>query len=161
MTLARWSVAVYFSKLGTPKYPHEKATLESVAQAIAQLLHYGFAGDCDAGQKPPGHVFYVPDDTLPADEATLLGIRSESNFFGGVVRHPFVKTKAISHPLVTSNAIRPPGWSEAFTERVKDAVLPGHTVFSIDMRARRRGASSSSDPSGLRNLLPQAEKLRM
>jgi hypothetical protein len=85
MTLAKRSVAVYFSQLGAPKCPHEKATLVSVAKAIAQLLHYEFAGDCDAGRRPPGHVFYVPDDTLLDDDAARLGIRSESDFFGGAV----------------------------------------------------------------------------
>jgi hypothetical protein len=132
MILARSSVAVYLSQLDAPKCPHEKATLESVAKAIAQLLHYEFAGDCDAGWRLPGHVFYVPDDTLLDDEAVCLGIRSESDFFGGAVPDTFVKIKVVSPPLVTSTATRPQGWSAAFAERVRSADLPGHTVFSIE-----------------------------
>src|SRR5260370_10067898 len=59
---------------------------------------------------------------------------------GGVVPHLFVKTKAITHGLVGRDAERPPGWSTAFAERVREIVLPGYTVFSsrdAHMAARR------------------------
>jgi len=46
------------------------------------------------------------------------------------VPHLFVKTKAITHGLVDRDAERPPGWSTAFAERVREIVLPGYTVFN-------------------------------
>lgn len=44
--------------------------------------------------------------------------------------HGFVATKAITHPLVSSEAARPQGWSEAFPRAVHKAVLRGYTAFS-------------------------------
>ena len=64
------------------------------------------------------------------DEAASLGIRSPNDFFGGVVPRPFVKTKAITHQLVSGSADQPSGWSCVFADRVRDVVLPGYTVFS-------------------------------
>lgn len=47
----------------------------------------------------------MPDGTLLTDEISALGIRSENDFFGGVVPYPFAKTKAITHPLVDGRAV--------------------------------------------------------
>jgi hypothetical protein len=74
-----------------------------------------------------GNVFFVPDDTLMLDEALCLGIGSLNDLFGGVVPHPFVKTKSITHRLITSGA---EGWSPVFAQRVRKVVLPGYSVFS-------------------------------
>ena len=83
-----------------------------------------------------GAVFFVPDDTLLAAEARMLGIADASGLFGGIVPHAFVKTKAISHGLVAAASARPEGWSETFAARVRDVVLPGYTVFTAnDARA--------------------------
>ena len=58
----------------------------------------------------------------------------------GVVSHPFVKTKAITHPLVSGSADRPLGWSSVFADRVRDVVLPGYTAFSVsDARVAAKG----------------------
>jgi Protein of unknown function (DUF3182) len=129
MTVARVVVA-YFSRLGTPMLAHEKVTLEAVAKAVAQLKHHEFGGWHDNARRYSSGIFFVPDDTLMPDEAASLGIRSPNDLFGGVVSHPFVKTKAITHPLVSNSADRPVGWSSVFAERVRDVVLPGHTAFS-------------------------------
>src|SRR5690606_35629433 len=61
-----------------------------------------------------------------------LGIAAETDLFGGVAPHPFVPTKAITHPLVTDDDYAPPGWSNDFGRRVKDAVLRGYTSFTVD-----------------------------
>jgi hypothetical protein len=71
-----------------------------------------------------------PDDTLVADEASSLNICSADALFGGVVPYSVVKTKAITHRLVSSNAYRPEGWSPVFARRVQDAVLRGYTAFT-------------------------------
>jgi Protein of unknown function (DUF3182) len=71
----------------------------------------------------------VPDDTVLLNEASCLGIRSPNDLYGGVVPYLFAKTKAITHGLVDLHAERPLGWCSAFTERVREIVLPGYTVF--------------------------------
>jgi hypothetical protein len=76
-----------------------------------------------------GPLFFVPDQTLLLAEAETLGIRDSADLFGGIVPHPFVTTKSISHQLVSSSACRPDGWSEAFSTAIRDSVLPGYSVF--------------------------------
>jgi hypothetical protein len=52
------------------------------------------------------------------------------------VPHPFVLTKAITHPLVQPDAACPAGWSNEFAAHVAGAVLTGFTAFSrADARA--------------------------
>jgi Protein of unknown function (DUF3182) len=123
-------VLAYLSRLGTPMLTHEKVTLEAVARAVAELKHYEFVGWHDMAHGYSEDIYFVPDDTLMPDEAASLGICSPNNFFGGVVSHQFVKTKAITHQLVSGSADRPSGWSCVFADRVRDVVLPGYTVFS-------------------------------
>jgi Protein of unknown function (DUF3182) len=121
---------VYFSRLGTPQRAHQRTLLTNDARAIASYKQYEFAEDHREVEEYDGHVYFVPDDTLLTEEARGLGIQGPSDFFGGAVPYVFVKTKSITHPLVDDEAARPNGWSIAFTTRVRDAVLPGYTVFS-------------------------------
>ncbi len=80
-----------------------------------------------------GAVYFIPDETILGFElARSLGISSEHDLFGGVVPHPFVATKAISHPLIQPGARAPAGWSPEFGSRVQDAVLSGYTVFTAE-----------------------------
>jgi Protein of unknown function (DUF3182) len=123
-------VVIYLSRLGAPMYAHERITLAAVANTIAQVKHYEFAGYYDNARNYSGNVFFVPDDTLMLDEALCLGIRSLNDLFGGVVPYPFVKTKSITHQLITSGADRPEGWAPAFAQRMCKVVLPGYSVFS-------------------------------
>src|SRR5437868_12705723 len=97
-------VVLYFSQLGGPMYAHERSSLAHVANAIAQLKHYRFAGCYRAEHQYASDVFFVPDDTLVTEEAAGLGIHSPTQLFGGVVPQPFAKTKAITHPLVDRRA---------------------------------------------------------
>jgi hypothetical protein len=78
-------VVVYFSRLGGPTYTHERVTLSSVAEAIAQIKGAKFAGHYDNAKSYSRNVFFVPDDTLVLDEASCLGIRFPSDLFGAVV----------------------------------------------------------------------------
>ena len=126
------TVAVYFSRLGAPMYTHEIVTLSIVAESIARISGWRFAGAYDPAERSGGGLFFVPDDTLMFDEARALGIHSSHQLYGAVAPYPFVKTKAITHGLVSSHAARPYGWSSIFAESVRNAVLPGYTVFSSD-----------------------------
>jgi hypothetical protein len=138
--MARGVVVVYFSWFGKPLQWHHKVVLDLGAKAIARIKGHKFGGLYDPERNYSGPLFFVPDDTLLLDEAACLGIRSPNDLYGGVVPHLFVKTKAITHGLVDRDAERPPGWSAAFAERVREIVLPGYTVFSsrdAHMAARR------------------------
>jgi hypothetical protein len=123
-------VAVYFSRLGAPMYTHEKVTLSIVAENIACVNGWRYEDVYDPAERCTGGLFFVPDDTLMLDEAQGLGIYSPHQLYGAVAPYPFVKTKAITHRLVSSHAARPHGWSWIFADSVRNAVLPGYTVFS-------------------------------
>ena len=117
-------------------YFHEKVTLSVVAESIARLNGYGYAGVFDTNKHSTRDIFFVPDDTLMRDEAQRLGIHSPHQLYGAVVPHPFTKTKAITHHLIDTHAAQPRGWSAAFGENVSDAVLPGYTTFdAVDARS--------------------------
>src|SRR5262249_47531922 len=126
------AVAVYFSRLGAPMYAHEKATLRAVAEGMARLNGYRYAGVFDANKHSTGDLCFVPDDPLTLDGARTLGFPSPRQLYGAVVPYPFAKTKAITHRLVGTHAARPCGWSASFAENVSNAVLPGYTTFNPD-----------------------------
>jgi Protein of unknown function (DUF3182) len=110
---------------------HQRATVGAIGRAVAALLGSEFEGEYDSAARYGRRLYFVPSDTLLADEARPLGIHSREDLFGGVVPFPFVATKAIAHPLVASDAYRPRGWSNDFTDRVREAVLPGFTAFTV------------------------------
>lgn len=126
---------------------HQGTTLKGIAQRVAQLAGFRFAGTYDAATHQPAQArfYFVPADTLTGvDCARQLGINGLQDLLGGVVPHAFIGTKAISHGLVTPDAAAPDGWSEPFAERVRAHVLPGFTVFSLE-DARRAGRQMLAD----------------
>ena len=128
--MARGVVVVYFSRFGKPLQRHHKVVLDLNAKAIAKIKRYEFGGHYNPAYDYSGPLFFVPDDTLLLEEASCLGIHSPTDFYGGVVPCPFVKTKAITHSLIDRHAERPLGWCTTFAERVREIVLPGFTAFS-------------------------------
>lgn len=117
---------------------HERVTLQGFLRGLAALQGYDVGGMFDPQARYPGHVYFVPVDTLTSAQAAVLGIAGPGDLFGGVVPHAFVGTKALTHPLVASAARTVDGWNAEFAERVGDAVLLGHTVFHRE-DARRAG----------------------
>jgi hypothetical protein len=123
-------VVVYLSPTGKPlRRAHQRIALEEDAKTIARLRGSDFAGYYTNELGGTGSLFFVPDQTLLLEEAQSLGIRSTDDFFGGVVPRQFVKTKSISHPLISSSARRPDGWSESFSMATHRSVLPGYSAF--------------------------------
>lgn len=119
---------------------HERITQAEFARRLAVLKDYELGGLYDPSEHYSGPVYFVPSNTLTAQQAAPLGIRGPDDLFGGVVPHAFVATKVISHPLVAPDAAAPTGWNPAFGAQVGDAVLPGYAVFSHE-DARRAGLS--------------------
>ena len=124
-------------------YAHERAALSAVAESIARLNGYRYAGVFDANEHSSGDVFFVPDDTLMLDDAHNLGIHSPRQIYGAVVPYPFAKTKAITHGLINAHAPRPCGWSAAFAENVSNAVLSGYTLMIGDRALAYHGTQRS------------------
>jgi hypothetical protein len=110
---------------------HERATRGALARRLAGLKGYAFAGEYSASAGYGAPLYFVPGDTVPAEQARALGIASEHDLFGGVAAHAFIATKAITHPLVDADARAPAGWSHAFAQRVQDAVLYGFSAFTL------------------------------
>jgi hypothetical protein len=132
--MTKGTVVVYFTQLSGPSVPlyvNERCVLSAVAKTIAQLKCYEFGGCYRHADQYSGHIFFVPENSMVREEALKLGIQTSNDFFGGVVPHPFVKTKAITHQLIDNSAQRPEGWSPEFAERVRNVVLPGFTAFSV------------------------------
>jgi hypothetical protein len=111
---------------------HERATHGAIASTLAALKGFDYGGEYDASARYDGPLYFVPGDTLLADQARALGIRTRDDLFGGVVPFPFVATKAIAHPLVERTAQAPQGWSHAFAEHVHGEVLPGYSAFTVE-----------------------------
>ena len=118
---------------------HEPATLRQIAERLARLKGYEFAGEYDCGVRYDRPVYFVPSATLVSDDTTdNLGIRGEDDLFGGVVPHAFVATKTITHPLAGDGAARRRVGRHAFARAVEGAVLHGYSAFSFS-DARRAG----------------------
>src|SRR3712207_8096384 len=77
-----------------------------------------------------GRIYFVPSCTLIGlEQARQLGISGEDDLFGGVVPYLFVASKAISHPPVEPIAQAPEGWSDAFPDLLRRAVLRVYSAF--------------------------------
>ncbi|MDD2061188.1 DUF3182 family protein [Pseudomonas sp. GD03860] len=110
---------------------HEHSVHLKLAERLAQLLQTQVV----TPSRPPtlrDNFYYLPTETLvdPA-HCRALGISSTADLFGGVVSHPYMATKAISHPL-PANARFPLGWTDDFARQASDALLRGYTVFSVE-----------------------------
>jgi hypothetical protein len=112
---------------------HELAAQRGLAQRLAALMGCRFEGELRRQDLHGPIAYVVPNDTIVSLEfAHRCGIRSEADLFGGVVPHPFIATKTITHPLVGLHAAAPEGWSTRFPDLVQDVVLPGLSAFSLD-----------------------------
>ena len=137
---ARGAVVMYNDPGSEPPAKHESVTRTKIAAKLAALKEYEFAGDYD----PAGHytcpLYFVPSDTLTGSElARRIGIRDHHDLFGGVVPYPFAATKTITHPLVSTDAFAPEGWSHEFARCVQDVVLFGFSAFTLaDLRRAAR-----------------------
>ena len=109
---------------------HDYVSLRAVTKRLANLLGFSFAGDYRPASRNAASTYFVPQHTLLNDEAAALGIRGEDDLFGGVVPHPFVATKAITHDVVSEHARAPEGWSHALGGMLSNVVLPGYSAFS-------------------------------
>jgi hypothetical protein len=130
---ARGAVVQYTDRTSHPPAKHESVTRMLLAAKLAALKGYEVAGDYEPTRHYAGPLYFVPNDTLTGSElAQKVGIRDHHDLFGGVVPYPFAATKTITHPLVSSGAVAPEGWSHEFARSVQDVVLFGFSAFTPD-----------------------------
>ena len=127
----------YSGKANDRPDSHDSVTRAWIAARLAGFLGYEVGGEYEPERRYPGHLYFVPADTLMEEQARSLGISKVEDLFGGVVSHAFLATKAIFHPLM-ANAASPPGWARDFGSGLADSVLHGYTAFSLE-DARRAG----------------------
>lgn len=110
---------------------HEVASLNYVAERIAALLACPFIGEHKSNtSEKNAELFYVPNNTLLAEEADILGIKGAAKIFGGCVPYAFVAQKCVTHTLVNDSSTSPRGWSTQFGESVRHVTLRGFSAFS-------------------------------
>lgn len=136
---------VVFLPTGEASAPHRRLTTRELARRIADLTGNEFLGTREGPVPDVPSPYFVPDATLDAAFAEGLGIIGPRDLFGGVVRFPFMATKAISHALVSPDAVRPEGWQTFFADAVREATLDGFTAFSP---GDARQAAASMLPRG-------------
>lgn len=108
---------------------HERLTHAQIARRLAHIKGCGLAEELPQALWMQ-RAYLIPCETLVSRVAYGMGVFGEDDLFGGVVPHPFVATKAITHPLVSPTAAAPEGWTDTFPREVTSAVLPGYTAFN-------------------------------
>ena len=111
---------------------HENVTRRKIAERLAALQDYDYAGDYEDAGSYQGPLYFVPGETLTLAAAHAMGIRNERDLFGGVVPFPFVGAKSITHPLCDPHAAAPDGWSREFSSLVGEDVLPGFAAVTLE-----------------------------
>ena len=90
-------IVVTFTPPGACVASHERIRDQALARRLAALHSYDYAGEYDATlrERP---IYFVPHRTLIGTGlARRLGIHSTRDFFGGLVSHPILASKAIMH----------------------------------------------------------------
>ncbi|MDM0002128.1 DUF3182 family protein [Variovorax sp. J22P240] len=123
---------------------HELITRRALAERLAGLMGMQYFGPVSRRPPPAGPLYFIPSDTVEGHRAQAIGIRRESDFFGGAVPFAYVATKAITHPLHDKDAAGPRNWVESFAPRIGKCVLPGYSAFS-EGDARRAGRALLRD----------------
>ncbi|RVD76093.1 DUF3182 family protein [Pseudomonas koreensis] len=130
-TPSRKMIVAHSVRAGAPQ--HEVQTNQALARWLAQILGLEFAGTYDPEKHRGRDLYWLPTQTIVgASQAQTLGINSADDLWGGFVEHDFICTKAISHGLRSHLAHAPQGWAPLFSERVRDVVLDGLTVFALE-----------------------------
>ena len=159
MTTANTNRVVVTYSVGAAGTPdgHGASTRKELARRLAAFMGSAYEGEYDPRRGYAGLPYFVPSDALTSEAASRLGIRSECDLFGGVVPHPFVATKTITHPLVDAASRVPAGWSTEFPRRVADVVLDGFGAFAKEdaLLAGRRLLNADPFASNALQELPE------
>jgi hypothetical protein len=112
---------------------HEVETNRALARWLAQILGLKYGGSYSPELHAGRDLYLVPTQTLVGpSQARQLGVKGPEDLWGGYVDHDFICTKAISHGLLNKNAFAPEGWAPLFSERIRNVVLDGLSVFALE-----------------------------
>ncbi|MFB3302046.1 DUF3182 family protein [Pseudomonas sp. AMR01] len=129
-TQRRKLVVAHSTREGAPR--HEIETNRALARWLAHILGLRFGGSYDPHKHAGRDLYWLPTQTLVGlHQAYALNIKGPEDLWGGYVDHDFICTKAISHGLLSPEAMAPEGWSTVFGERVRKVVLDGLSVFAL------------------------------
>lgn len=120
---------------GTMNNEHDRVARAELARRIARLGGATFVEhEPSTVREPddPHHTLFIPPGTIELAVAVQLGIRNESQIYGGVVPHGFVGSKVITHPLFQPNDSIPTGWRPELGAALAPYVLSGWSAFDID-----------------------------
>jgi hypothetical protein len=137
-------IAPYFSPAATMTNEHDRQSRAEMIRRIARLGQGSVVGTeewraMDRGARAALNLILVPDTVLDSREAQAVGIYRPDQIYGGVVPHPFVATKIITHGLLADGSTVPIGWSHDLGRAIAPHVLAGFSVFSVaDAKAAGR-----------------------
>ena len=108
---------------------HDQTSREVLVARLAALLRIPLIPEVETTDDVGPDILLVPRETI-VDGPGETRLISATTLLGGRVPHPFVATKAITHGLISEDAARPEGWSNAMADRLGDAALNGYTAFT-------------------------------
>lgn len=112
---------------------HEVETNRALARWLAQILGLPYGGSFDPQLHSGRDLYLLPTQTLVGTaQALQFGVTGPEDLWGGYVDYDFIATKAISHGLASHQAVAPEGWSPLFSERIRNVVLDGLSVFALE-----------------------------
>ncbi|MDF3202129.1 DUF3182 family protein [Pseudomonas sp. 1912-s] len=112
---------------------HEVETNRALARWLAHILGLKYGGSYNPELHSGRDLYLLPTQTLVgAAQARQLGVKGPEDLWGGYVDHDFICTKAISHGLLSNEAVAPEGWSPLFAERIRNVVLDGLSVHALE-----------------------------
>ncbi|QTC93257.1 DUF3182 family protein [Brevundimonas goettingensis] len=108
---------------------HDQTSREVLVARLAALLRIPLIAQVETTDDVGPDILLVPRETIVEGPGPTMTF-SATTLLGGLVPHPFVATKAITHGLVRPEATCPQGWSNAMADRLGDAALNGYTAFT-------------------------------
>ena len=136
---------------------HDQMSREVLVARLAALLRIPLIRQVETTDDVGPDILLVPRETI-VDGSEASRPFSASTLLGGRVPHPFVATKAITHGLISHDAARPAGWSNAMADRLGDAALNGYTAFTASdaieagLRLLRTGPARVKEVNGKASL---------
>lgn len=108
---------------------HDQTSREVLVARLAALLRIPLIPQVETTDDVGPDILLVPKETIVDGPGSTRAL-SATTLLGGRVPHPFVATKAITHGLISRDAVRPEGWSHTMADRLGDAALNGYTAFT-------------------------------
>lgn len=104
---------------------------QSVSEHLGQIMGVPFLATIIGDVYSKGGIYCVPSKPLSKEKALAIGIKDKDDLFGAILEHPSHGDKIVLHSRC-SNGLAPEGFSDKFSIKVRDSVLPGYSVFDAE-----------------------------